>query len=89
MAIFNIPCGHIDFPACGCNEVAYTGEDAIERAREDDDAQDILDRDDDDGHDCEPDDSMDGDFDSAMVSAGFGMDEDYRCDMLCEGYDEY
>lgn len=23
------------------------------------------------------DDSMDGDFDSAMISAGFGMDEDY------------
>ncbi len=25
------------------------------------------------------DDSMDGDFDSAMASAGFGMDEDYGC----------
>ncbi len=25
----------------------------------------------------EPDDSMDGDFDSAMTSAGFGTDEDY------------
>jgi hypothetical protein len=26
------------------------------------------------------DDSMDGDFDSAMASAGYGMDEDYVCD---------
>lgn len=25
------------------------------------------------------DDSMDGDFDSAMASAGYGMDEDYGC----------
>lgn len=25
----------------------------------------------------EPSDSMDGDFDSAMASAGYGMDEDY------------
>lgn len=32
--------------------------------------------------DCEEyyvDDSMDGDFDSAMASAGFGTDEDYCC----------
>lgn len=29
------------------------------------------------------DDSMDGDFDSAMASAGFGMDEDYGC---CEEF---
>lgn len=27
--------------------------------------------------DCDYDDSMDGDFDSAMASAGYGMDEDY------------
>jgi len=34
---------------------------------------------------------MDGDFDSAMASAGFGTDEDYGMfsdDMQCEGYDE-
>jgi len=30
--------------------------------------------------DCDDyDDSMDGDFDSAMASAGFGTDEDYGC----------
>ena len=32
-------------------------------------------------HDTGPDDSMDGDFDSAMASAGHGTDEDYGgCD---------
>ena len=31
----------------------------------------------DDGEDTEPDDSMDGDHDSALASAGFGTDEDY------------
>jgi len=30
-----------------------------------------------DDADGEPNDSMDGDFDSAMASAGFGTDEDY------------
>jgi len=29
--------------------------------------------------DIEFDDSMDGDFDSAMTSAGYGTDEDYGC----------
>lgn len=29
--------------------------------------------------DSDYDDSMDGDFDSAMASAGYGMDEDYGC----------
>lgn len=31
----------------------------------------------DDNIEPEPDDSMDGDFDSGMASAGFGTDEDY------------
>ena len=31
----------------------------------------------DDIYDDEYDESMDGDFDSAMASAGYGMDEDY------------
>ena len=31
----------------------------------------------DDSGEPEPDESMDGDFDSAMTSAGFGTDEDY------------
>jgi len=70
-------CSCIDYPCCGCGPVeVFTGQDALERAREDEDAQDILDRDEDDGHD-NPGEDMDGDFDTAMASAGFGMDEDY------------
>jgi hypothetical protein len=30
----------------------------------------------------EPDDSMDGDFDSAMASAGMGIDEDYEHNLI-------
>jgi len=37
------------------------------------------DDDDESDYDCEPDESMDGDFDSAMASAGHGTDEDYGC----------
>jgi hypothetical protein len=88
MAIIPINCGCEDAPCCGCSEVAYTGEDAIDMAREHEDAQGILDDDEDDGHDCEPDDSMDGDFDSAMASAGFGTDEDYG-DYGCCDIDAY
>jgi hypothetical protein len=55
--------------------------------QEEDDAEDA------DEHD----DSMDGDFDSAMASAGHGMDEDYGCpdmmdimyeDSISGGFDE-
>ena len=41
--------------------------------------------------DSEPDESMDGDFDSGMASAGFGTDEDYGYygdDYSCFGSDE-
>lgn len=38
---------------------------------------DPSDEGDDEDMDGEPCDSMDGDFDSAMTSAGFGTDEDY------------
>jgi hypothetical protein len=41
------------------------------------DLQDELDNLDDGGGSDEPDESMDGDFDSGMASAGFGTDEDY------------
>ena len=37
------------------------------------------------GADEDYDDSMDGDFDSAMASAGYGTDEDYGC----YGADDY
>ena len=59
---------------------------AIEMAAEGDDATDeyfdqLAGEDFADGYD----DSMDGDFDSAMASAGYGTDEDYGC----YGADEY
>jgi hypothetical protein len=36
--------------------------------------------------DYEPDDSMDGDFESGMASAGHGMDESYEHNSYDEGY---
>ena len=41
---------------------------------------DQLERDCDEHYEPDYDDSMDGDFDSAMASAGWGTDEDYGCD---------
>lgn len=76
MAKIRINCGCEDAPCCGCDEFVYTGEDAIEQAREHDEAMGLLEDDWDDGCDEYPED-MDGDFDSAMTSAGHGMDEDY------------
>ncbi len=78
MARIPVNCGCEDAPCCGCNEVVLTGEDARE-AIEDDmlymaetESVDDLSL-----YRNEPDDSMDGDFDSAMASAGHGTDEDY------------
>lgn len=79
MAIFQVPCSHIDYPCCGCQEFAYTGQDAIEQAREDDEAQDILDRDQDDGQDEPWDGFTDAEADAdTLASAGYGTDEDYN-----------
>lgn len=75
-------CGHIDWPCCGCENELLTGEDALERMQEEDDAQDA----DEPWDGFQTDAEADGDV---LASAGFGMDEDYRCDMQCEGYDEY
>lgn len=41
MARIPIPCGHVDYPCCGCDNVALTGEDAIEQMREEDDLSDV------------------------------------------------
>lgn len=82
MARQPIPCGiHKDWPCCGCETEILTGEDALARMQEEDD-QDWYDEDEYD-EDCDLDESMDGDFDTGMASAGHGMDEDYGC------YDEY
>ena len=67
-------CGHIDFPCCGCDNVMLTGEDALERIREEDDAEfDNAAYDDEDGlSDVEAD-------AQTLASAGCGTDEDYGC----------
>ena len=73
-------CGHEDWPCCGC------GND-LERFDDGDLCQgcgepeafcrcDEMDEDDCDDT-CDSDDSMDGDHESGLASAGFGMDEDY------------
>lgn len=61
-------CNHEDFPCCGCDDT-MTAEQYFDMMEE---ASDHFDA-------CgdEPDESMDGDFDSAMESAGFGFDEQY------------
>jgi hypothetical protein len=70
MARTPIPCGiHEDWPCCGCETEILTGEDALDRMQEEDDLMY--------GDDLLPGEDMDGDFDSAMASAGHGMDEDY------------
>jgi hypothetical protein len=64
-----------DAPCCGCCDPMN---DFISPEL----AEELLEADfDSDEYDCsdeEYDDSMDGDFDSAMASAGHGMDEDYN-----------
>lgn len=73
MARIPIPCGHEDYPCCGCDNVALTGEDALDVCCPfcgDPDCQGEC--------DCNDDVPLDGDHDSAMASAGLGMDEDYN-----------
>jgi len=52
----------------GCKEDIYDAAEALRNATCNDD------------EDNEPDESMDGDFDTGMASAGFGTDEDYGGD---------
>ena len=69
-------CHHEDFPCCGCDDGRMSDEAAFEM--EEAEANEYFDEMEDDGEefdDC--DESMDGDFDSAMASAGYGTDEDY------------
>ena len=71
-------CGHEDWPCCGCG-------DDLERIDDGDLCQgcgepeafchcDEMDEYDDD---CDGDEGMDGDHESGLASAGFGVDEDY------------
>jgi hypothetical protein len=77
MARIPVPCGHEDYPCCGCDNVALTGEDALDVCCPYCGEPECFGRCEEDFVD-EPDESMDGDFDSAMASAGHGTDEDYN-----------
>ena len=73
-------CGHEDWPCCGCG-------DDLEQFDDGDFCQgcgepesycvcDQIDEGDDEDN-CDGDESMDGDHESGLASAGFGVDEDY------------
>jgi hypothetical protein len=69
---------------CVCCEVFLEEQASVRYAEiygpEEQDPWDDDDYSDDDEYvDGEPDESMDGDFDTGMASAGFGTDEDYGC----------
>jgi hypothetical protein len=68
-------CGHEDFPCCGCGHDEITSEDNCCPICGE---PDCFGNCDDENYDYDRDDSMDGDFDSGMASAGFGTDEDYN-----------
>jgi len=78
-------CGHEDWPCCGCGddvEVCDDGDicqgcgepEAFCRCDEIDEYDDDCDGDE---ENSDGDESMDGDHESGLASAGFGMDEDY------------
>jgi hypothetical protein len=90
------PCNCEDYPCCGHQDVALTGDDLADVSCPYCGIPGCLGGCEDDYRD-EPDESMDGDFDSAMASAGFGTDEDYGyygdydetpIGMEYDGYDE-
>lgn len=76
-------CGHEDYPCCGCDDGVQRFDDVCPACQEPfefcrcDEFDDDDDDEPEDADDREPSDDMDGDFDTAMRDAGFGMDEDY------------
>ena len=82
MAKFQVQsCSCLDFPCCGCGtETVYTGQDAIDAAREDEDLmyaeEDWCEPDDPDGPEDNFRDDVEADAD-VLRSAGMGVDEDY------------
>lgn len=87
-------CDHLDYPCCGCgNDDLTPGDNCCPDCGQPDCFGSCCDGDGfvpdhDDNCDCdecrltegeyEGNEDMDGDFDSAMTSAGFGTDEDYN-----------
>ena len=74
---FNLPATHGEHVRFWTELVRYVPTSVMARALQDIAAYHGLRLDDEEQEDY--DDSMDGDFDSAMASAGFGTDEDYGC----------
>jgi hypothetical protein len=76
---FNLPATHGEHVPFWTELVRYVPTNVMGQALRDIAAYHKLRLDDDEAEGEDYDDSMDGDFDSAMASAGFGTDEDYGC----------
>ena len=68
-------CGHEDWPCCGCGDdlESHDDSDLCQGCGEPENCC-VCDESGDDG---DGDESMDGDHESGLASAGFGVDEDY------------
>jgi len=74
-------CGHEDWPCCGCgDDLEHFDDGDLCQGCGEPEGYCVCDQMDDGG-----DDSMDGDHESGLASAGFGVDEDY----LPGGYDDF
>lgn len=72
-------CGHIDYPCCGCgNYLEHFDDGDLCQGCGEPENYCVCDRQVDGGE------SMDGDHENALASAGFGTDEDY----MSGGYDD-
>ncbi|MGA2067824.1 MAG: hypothetical protein ABSG86_22845 [Thermoguttaceae bacterium] len=68
-------CGHIDWPCCGCgDDLEHCDDGDICQGCGEPEAHCCCDEYEDD---CDGDDRMDGDHETALASAGWGTDEDY------------
>ena len=78
-------CNHNDWPCCGCGDDTHDFDDGhlCPDCGEPEACCCCNEYDD----DCDADDRMDGDHETALRDAGWGVDEDYGCygDMDCAG----
>ncbi len=80
-----MPCGHEDWPCCGCgDDLEHFDDSNLCQGCGEPEAFCRCDGDEDNS---EGDDSMEGDHESGLASAGFGTDEDYGYygDLDCDG----
>ena len=70
-----MPCGHEDWPCCGCgDDLEHFDDGDLCQGCGEPEAYCVCDEYEDA---CDDDASMDGDHETGLASAGFGMDEDY------------